>query len=107
MAPALTADQNAPSRFPDGPSPTPQDLEDHPPFVMAARLKPKTSHDKPKLTLHPCRSPTRTLFYGGRGVPSPVHQDRRQFTLVQHGTDLVWHRSVLVCAWQLVRIVTV
>ena len=29
--------------------PTPQDLEDHPPFVMAARLKPKTSHDKPKL----------------------------------------------------------
>ena len=71
------------------------------------RLKPKTSHDKPKLTLHPCRSPTRTLFYGGRGAPSPVHQDRRQFTLVQHGTDLVWHRSVLVCAGQLVRIVSV
>jgi hypothetical protein len=30
-----------------------------------------------------------------------------EFTLVQHGTDLVWHRSVLVCAGQLVRIVTV
>jgi hypothetical protein len=52
-------------------------------------------------------TPTRTLFYGGRGAPSAVHQDRRQFTLVQHGTDLVWHRSVLVCAGQLVRIVTV
>jgi hypothetical protein len=30
-----------------------------------------------------------------------------EFTFVQHGTDLVWHRSVLVCARQLVRIVTI
>jgi hypothetical protein len=30
-----------------------------------------------------------------------------EFTFVQHDTDVVWHRSVLVCAAQLVRIVTV
>jgi hypothetical protein len=30
-----------------------------------------------------------------------------EFTLVQQGTHLVWRRSVLVCAGQLVRIVSV
>jgi hypothetical protein len=30
-----------------------------------------------------------------------------EFTVVQQRIDLVWHRSVLVCAGQLVRIVSV
>ena len=55
----------------------------------------------------------RNLYHSGQladaRMPPRFDEDGMEveFTLVQHGTDLVWHRSVLVCAGQLARIVTV